>query len=175
LRFRSFPAFQPPTVDLARAERPAAAGRRRAFSLVSRVLRRVAQKEWIMSDSKAPPAKDESISIAVTPMRRSAEGIWETSERQGAQFFLVELVQDDGEEAEVVVECRDERTAALAARVVAASLAALGLAEASEDGAVVTAFDDDTAAILAENPTPEVAAPSGAWTEEADDDGAPLQ
>jgi hypothetical protein len=130
-----------------------------------------------MSDSRAASTKDESISIAVTPMRRTAEGVWESSERQGAQFFLVELVQDDGEEAEVVVECRDERTAALAARVVAASLAALGLAEASEDGAVVTAFDDDTAAILAENPTPEVAAPAGAWTEEdeADPDGPAIQ
>ena len=128
-----------------------------------------------MSDSKSAATKDESISIAVTPMRRTADGIWETSERQGAQFFLVELVQDDGEEAEVVVECRDERTAALAARVVAASLAALGLAEAADDGAVVTAFDDDTAAILADNPTPEVAAPAGAWTEAPDEEVPPLQ
>jgi hypothetical protein len=128
-----------------------------------------------MSDSGMPADKDGSISIAVTPMRRTSEGVWETAERTGAHFFLVELVQDDGEEAEVVVECRDEHTAALAARVVAASLAALGLADAEGDGAVVTAFDDDTAAILAENPTPEVAAPTGAWSEEAEESGPAIQ
>ncbi len=113
----------------------------------------------------------DGVSIAVTPMHRTEEGIWESGPRQGAQFFLVELVQAEGEEAEVVVECRDERSAALAARVVGATLAALGLAEPGEEGEdVVEAFDEETAAILADNPTPEVEAASGEWRSEDGDD-----
>ncbi|WP_439596423.1 hypothetical protein [Falsiroseomonas sp.] len=126
-----------------------------------------------MSDSSEPQA-NAALTVAVTPMRRTAEGMWETSERAGAQFFLVELVQDGGEDAEVVVECRDERSAALAARVVAATVAALGLAEPSEGSEVVAAFDDDTAAILADNPTPEVEAPAGNWIDE-EEEGPALQ
>ncbi|NKC31051.1 hypothetical protein [Falsiroseomonas selenitidurans] len=120
-----------------------------------------------MSDSQhaAGAAPEGGFTIAVTPMQRGADGIWESGARDGAAFFLVELVQGEGEGAEVVVECRDERTAALAARIVAASLAALGLAEAGEGGALVSAFDDETAAILQDNPTLEVEAPSGTWTE----------
>lgn len=118
------------------------------------------------SDSAASP-----VSIAVTPMHRNEEGSWESGPREGAQFFLVELVQDDGEDAEIVVECRDERAAALAARVAAATVAALGLATPGpEGGEVVPAFDEETAAILNANPTPEVELPAGEWREEADDD-----
>ncbi|MBU8539315.1 hypothetical protein [Falsiroseomonas tokyonensis] len=124
-------------------------------------------------DSSRAPKTDAALSVAVTPMRRTAEGMWESAERAGAHFFLVELVQDGGEDAEVVVECRDERTAALAARVVAATVAALGLAEPAEGSEVVAAFDDETAAILAENPTPEVEAPAGAWIEEEEEEEGP--
>jgi hypothetical protein len=116
-----------------------------------------------MSDSS------QNVSIAVTPMHRSEEGAWEAGPREGARLFLVEVVQADGEDAEVVVECRDERAAALAARVAAATVAALGLAEAAEDGGDVEVFDEETAAILADNPTPEVEAPSGEWKEREDD------
>jgi hypothetical protein len=120
-----------------------------------------------MSDSAAP-----SISIAITPMHRSEEGVWENGARDGAAFFLVELVQGDGADAEVVLECRDERVAALAARVAAATAAALGLGNDEDTG--IAAFDDETAAILAANPTPEVALPAGEWRgaddEEDDED-----
>jgi hypothetical protein len=104
-------------------------------------------------------------------MHRSAEGIFEPGDRDGADFFLIELVQGDGAEAEVVVEARDERSAALAARVAAATAAALGLAT-GEDSQAIEAFDADTAAIIAANPTPEVAMPAGAWTarNETDED-----
>ena len=105
---------------------------------------------------------DEAITIAVTPMHRMAEGVWESGPREGAQFFLVEAVRGDGEDAEVVVECRDARTAALAARVAAATVAALGLGDAGEAPGI-QAFDAETAALLAENPTPEIEAPAGEW------------
>ncbi|HZF75934.1 MAG TPA: hypothetical protein VE033_08895 [Acetobacteraceae bacterium] len=118
-----------------------------------------------MSDSNG------GVSIAITPMHRTEQGIWESGPRKGAQFFLVELVQSEGEEAEVVVECRDERSAALAARVVGATLAALGLSEPSEEGEdVIEAFDEETATILADNETPEVEAASGEWRSEEGDD-----
>jgi hypothetical protein len=132
-----------------------------------------------VSDSAFHP-----ITIAITPMHRSEEGIFQTGAREGAAFFLIELVQGDGAEAEVVLEARDERSAALAARVAAATAAALGLAT-GEDSQMIEAFDDETAAILAAHPTPEVGMPAGAWTspdaddEEEDDeeeekeDGAP--
>lgn len=116
-----------------------------------------------MSDSAIP-----AITIAITPMHRSEEGIFETGGRDGAAFFLVELVQGDGAEAEVVLEARDERSAALAARVAAATAAVLGLAS-GEDSQAIEAFDDETAAILAANPTPEVAMPAGAWTTQGDE------
>lgn len=138
-----------------------------------------------MSDSSTGPQANPTLSVAITPMRRTAEGIWESAEREEAQFFLVELVQDGGEDAEVVVECQDARSAALAARVVAATVAALGLAdtgtaepgETGDDSAIVSAFDDATAALLAEHPTPEIAVPTGAWIEEDDAEtpGKPLQ
>jgi|GEM_PF-2533463 len=115
-----------------------------------------------MSDTAASP-----LSIAITPMHRSEEGIWESGARAGAAFFLVELVQGEGTEAEVVLECKDERSAALAARVVAATAAALGLA--NEDDGDIPAFDDDTAAILSSHETPEIAMPAGAWGD-ADDE-----
>jgi hypothetical protein len=111
------------------------------------------------------------VSIAITPMHRADEGIWEAGGRDNAQLFLVELVQADGEDAEVIVECRDERVAALAARVASATIAAVGLVDA-EDGEDVDLFDDETAAILADNPTPEVEAPSGIWTGQDEDDEA---
>lgn len=123
-----------------------------------------------MSDSSTEPQAEPALSVAITPMRRTAEGAWENAERDDAHFFLVELIQDGGDDAEVVVECRDARSAALAARVVAATVAALGLAESDPDGITVSAFDDETAALLAENPTPEVAAPAGAWVEEEEED-----
>ncbi|WP_309086725.1 hypothetical protein, partial [Chelativorans sp.] len=65
-----------------------------------------------MSDSSSA-----NVTIAITPMHRAEEGVLEAGEREGAQLFLVELVRADGEDAEVIVECRNERTAALAARV----------------------------------------------------------
>ena len=130
-----------------------------------------------MSDNAIP-----QISIAITPMHQSDEGIWESGSRNGAAFFLVELVQADGTDAEVLLECRDEHSAALAARVAAATAAMLGLAS-GEDGNSVEAFDEETAAILAANPTPEIALPAGEWRgaedededeeeEEEEDDGA---
>lgn len=117
-----------------------------------------------MSDSAVP-----AISIAITPMHRSAEGIWESGARGGAAFFLVEFVQGDGTAAEVILECRDERSAALAARVAAATAAALGLAT-GEEAEGVEAFDEETAAILAANPTPEIARPAGEWRSAGEDD-----
>ncbi|NKE44285.1 hypothetical protein HB662_05815 [Roseomonas frigidaquae] len=129
-----------------------------------------------MSDSSGAPQANPALSVAITPMRRTAEGIWESAERDGAQFYLVELVQNGGEDAEVVVECQDARSAALAARVVAATVAALGLADSNGDSTTVSAFDDETATLLAENPTPEVTAPAGEWVEEdAEEPGKPLQ
>jgi hypothetical protein len=116
-----------------------------------------------MSDSS------RGLSIAITPMHRTEEGIWESGPRQGPQFLLVEIIRGDGDEIEPVVECRDERTAALAARVVAGTIAALGLSEAAEEPRI-DAFDEETAAILAENPTPEIEAPAGAWTTAGDED-----
>ncbi len=124
-----------------------------------------------MSDSAS-----RGITIAITPMHQTGEGQWETGPRQGARFLLVELIRDDGEDAEVVVECRDERTAAVAARVAAGTLAALGLVEEAEEPmARIDAFDEETAAILADHPTPEIEAPAGAWRaeEEGDDEAAP--
>jgi hypothetical protein len=109
-----------------------------------------------MSDAAIP-----TIAIAITPMHRTEEGIWESGGRSGAAFFLVELVQNDGTDAEVLLECRDERSAALAARVAAATATLLGLGR--EDSKGVEAFDDETAAILAANPTPEIALPAGEW------------
>ena len=111
---------------------------------------------------------DDAVSIVITPMHRTEEGIWESGPREGANFFLVEAVRGEGEDAEVVVECRDERSAALAARVATATLAALGLAEPADSEAA--AFDDDTAAILAAHPTPEIEAPAGEWQRLAGDD-----
>ncbi|WP_188897574.1 hypothetical protein [Caldovatus sediminis] len=110
----------------------------------------------------------EGVSIAVTPMHRTEDGLWENGPREGARFFLVEFVRGDGEDAEVILECRDERTAALAARIASATVAALGLATLG-DSLDVEAFDDQTADILADNPTPEVAAPSGEWRARDDD------
>jgi hypothetical protein len=114
------------------------------------------------------------VSICITPMHRTQEGIWESGAREGASFYLVELVQDEGEDVEVVMECRDERSAALAARASAATLAVLGLGDAEGD---VAAFDEQTAAILSDNPTPEIAAASGAWQaesgEEEDEEAGP--
>lgn len=124
-----------------------------------------------MSDSAAP-----SVSIALTPMHRNDEGSWEVGPREGAGFFLVELVQGEGEDADIVVECRDERTAALAARIAAATVAALGMASPGPDGGeVVPAFDEETAAILADNPTPEVELPAGEWREEEEEEPRPTQ
>jgi len=117
-----------------------------------------------MSDNAIP-----QISIAITPMHQSDEGIWESGSRDGASFFLVELVQADGTDAEVLLECRDERSAALAARVAAATAAMLGLAD-GDDGNSVEAFDEETAAILAANPTPEIALPAGEWRGAEDDE-----
>jgi len=123
-----------------------------------------------MSESSSGPAP--GISIAITPMHRTEEGIWESGSRENPQFLLVELIRDGGEEIAPVVECKDEATAAMAARVVAGTLAALGLAEAAEEPRI-DAFDEQTMAILAENPSPLVAAPAGAWTTEDDEDAAP--
>jgi hypothetical protein len=117
-----------------------------------------------MSDAAIP-----AISIAITPMHRSEEGIWESGARGGAVFFLVELVQGDGTDAEVVLECKDERSAALAARVAAATAAVLGLTTGDEAGGI-EAFDEETAAILAANPTPEIALPAGEWRASDEDD-----
>ncbi|MBW8270497.1 hypothetical protein [Caldovatus aquaticus] len=113
-------------------------------------------------------SSSEGVSIAVTPMHRAEDGLWENGPREGARFFLVEFVHGNGADAEVVVECRDERTAALAARVAAATVAALGLA-APADLLEVEAFDDQTAEILADNPTPGIAAPSGEWRSREED------
>ena len=125
-----------------------------------------------MSDSSS-----SGISIAITPMHRTAEGIWETGPREDAQFLLVELIRGDGAEAEVVVECQDEHTAALAARVAAATLGALGLTtpggEEDEADSGIEAFDEDTAAILSENPTPEIVPPSGEWRDSEPDAPTP--
>jgi hypothetical protein len=121
-------------------------------------------QEPAMSDTVIP-----AISIAITPMHRSDEGIWESGAREGAALFLVELVQGDGADAEVVVECKNERTAALAARVAAATAALLGLS-AGMNGDGIEAFDEDTAAILAAHETPEVALPTGEWRGEEDED-----
>ncbi len=118
-----------------------------------------------MSDSANP-----NLSIAITPMRRTEEGLWESGPRGEANFLLVELVRGDGEDVEVVVECRDERTAALAARVAAGTLAALGLAGGPGEEARVDAFDEETAAILADNPTPEVEAAAGEWRDPEEDE-----
>jgi hypothetical protein len=119
-----------------------------------------------MSDSAA-----RSVSIAITPMHRGDAGTWESGPREGAGFYLVELVEGEGEDAEVIVECRDAHTAALAARVAAATLAALGLGTADEDGTeTVPAFDEDTAALLNDTPTPEVEMPAGEWREEDEAD-----
>lgn len=112
---------------------------------------------------------NQAVSIAVTPMHRTEEGIWESGPRNGAAFYLVELVQGDGEDAEVLVECRDEHTAALAARVAAATLGVLGFG-AEPDSRDIEAFDDETARILAENPTPEIEPPAGEWREEEDEE-----
>jgi len=111
-----------------------------------------------MSDSSAIAA----VAIAITPMHRTEEGTWESGAREGAAFYLVELVQGDRTDAEVVLECRDERSAALAARVAAATAAALGLAPAG-DISGIEAFDEETATILEANPTPEIALPAGEW------------
>jgi hypothetical protein len=121
-----------------------------------------------MSDTAIP-----AISIAITPMHRTEEGIWESGARGGAAFYLVELVQNDGTDAEVVLECKDERSAALAARVAAATAAVLGLAS-SDSASGIEAFDDETAAILAANPTPEIALPAGEWraADDAEEDDA---
>ncbi|WP_237217433.1 hypothetical protein [Falsiroseomonas oryziterrae] len=116
-----------------------------------------------MADTGASP-----LSIAITPMHRGAEGIWESGGRSGAAFFLVEIVQGDGSDAEVVLECKDERSAALAARVVAATAAALGLA--SEQDGDIPAYDDETAAILSQHETPEIAMPAGAWGDAEEED-----
>lgn len=119
-----------------------------------------------MSDSS------RNISIAITPMHRTEEGMWESGPRAGARFLLVEVVRGGGEDAEVVVECRDEHTAALAARVAAGTVAALGLADEEEEERV-DAFDEETAAILADNPTPEIEAPAGEWRMPEDEPGSP--
>jgi hypothetical protein len=119
-----------------------------------------------MSDRSS---SSRNVSIAVTPMHRAAAGAWEPGSREGAQLFLVEVVQADGEDAEVVVECRDERAAALAARVAAATVVAPGLAEPAAEGDV-EAFDEETAGILADHPTPEVEAPSGEWRQREEGD-----
>lgn len=121
-------------------------------------------KDAAMSDTAIP-----QISIAITPMHRTEEGIWESGARSGAAFFLVELVQGDGTDAEVVLECKDERAAALAARVAAATAAVLGLA-AGDGSDGIEAFDEETAAILAANPTPEITMPAGEWRGDADDE-----
>jgi hypothetical protein len=117
------------------------------------------------------------ISIAITPMRRTEQGVWESGPREGAQFYLLELVYEDGEDLAVVIECRNERTAALAARVAAGTLAALGFGQDVDGEALaapgevrIEAFDEETAAILADHPTPEVAAPSGEWRTDVEDE-----
>lgn len=114
-----------------------------------------------MSDSII--GQPDTLSIAITPMHRTAEGMWESGSRDSPQFLLVEIIRGEGEEIEPVVECRDERSAALAARVIAGTIAALGLVESAGE-ARINAFDATTAAILTENPTPEIEAPAGAWT-----------
>ncbi|TCZ54983.1 hypothetical protein [Roseicella aquatilis] len=111
-----------------------------------------------MSDSS------KGLSIAITPMHRTEEGIWESGPRQDAQFLLVEIIRGEGDDIAPVVECRDERTAAMAARVVAGTIAALGLVEVGAEPRI-DAFDEETAAILADHPSPEIEAPAGEWTD----------
>jgi hypothetical protein len=103
-------------------------------------------------------ASSESLSFKITPMHRDEEGIWSSGPRQGARFFMLEIVRGDGEDAEVVVECRDERSAALAARIACATIGALGLVE-GEQRAAVEPFDEETAEIVSANPTPEIEEP----------------
>lgn len=109
----------------------------------------------------------ETLSFKITPMHRDEEGIWSSGPREGARFFMLEIVRGDGEDAEVVVECRDEGSAALAARVLRATIGALGLVE-GEERPVAEPFDEETAAILAANPTPEIEDP-GEETEEPEE------
>lgn len=115
-----------------------------------------------MSDSALP-----RLSIAITPMHRTEDGTWESGAREDAAFYLVELVQGDGTDADILLECRSERSAALAARVAAATIALLGLAGDAEAG--IEAFDEETAAILEANPTPEIALPDGVWHVDGED------
>jgi len=103
-------------------------------------------------------ASSEALSFKITPMHRDEDGIWSSGPREGARFFMLEIVRGDGEDAEVVVECRDERAAALAARIACATIGALGLVEGKERPEIVP-FDEETAAILQENPTPEIEDP----------------
>jgi hypothetical protein len=110
-----------------------------------------------MSDAGIP-----FVSIAITPMHKAESGVFESGTRGGAAFYLVELVQADGSDAEVLLECRDPHSAAIAARAAAATAAVLGLT-GPEDTGGIEAFDEETAAILAENPTPEVNLPVGTW------------
>ncbi|MBX6744555.1 MAG: hypothetical protein IRY87_21190 [Acetobacteraceae bacterium] len=109
----------------------------------------------------------ETLSFKITPMHRDEEGIWSSGPREGARFFMLEIVRGDGEDAEVVVECRDERSAALAARVLRATIGALGLVE-GEERPEVEPFDEETVAILEANPTPEIVDP-GEETEEPEE------
>jgi hypothetical protein len=53
--------------------------------------------------------------------------------------------------------------------VVASTIASLGLLETA-DGAEIPAFDEQTAAILAENLTPEIEQPAGEWTDPEGDE-----
>ncbi|MGG5821510.1 hypothetical protein [Falsiroseomonas sp. HW251] len=119
-----------------------------------------------MSDSALP-----RLSIAITPMHRNADGAFESGAREDAAFFLVELVQGDGADAEILLECSNERAAALAARVAAATASALGLGGEEEAG--IEAFDEDTAAILDSNPTPEIAMPNGVWSADGEEEDEP--
>ena len=111
------------------------------------------------------PVSSEPLSFTITPMHRDPDGVWASGPREGAEFFMLEIVQGDGEDAEVVVECRDERTAALAARIVRATIGALGLVEGEERPATEP-FDDETAAIIEQNPTPEIEDPGHDWEED---------
>jgi hypothetical protein len=151
---------RPPALIPSRGGTTAAA--RASAAALARFIRQ-SRRNAAMPDLAMP-----RITIAITPMHQGAQGIFESGGRAGAAFFLVELVPANGIEAEVVLECRDERSAAFAARAVAATAAVLGLASAAEGGAI-EAFDDDTAAILAANPTPEISLPAGTWRS-ADDD-----
>lgn len=104
------------------------------------------------------PVSSETLSFKITPMHRDEEGIWSSGPREGARFFMLEVVRGDGEDAEVVVECRDERSAALAARVLCATIGALGLVE-GEERPEVEPFDEESAEIVDANPTPEIEDP----------------